>query len=95
MLETVLFQTIQFSISSQFQYQKTVLFQTIQFTTNTQFSSIWHTEMTLSGLTTPGQSGHGSGSNDGILRIHQRSGITGAKLSDCLVSYTGYSLRES
>ena len=31
-VKTVIFQTIQFSISTQFQCHKTVLFQTIQFT---------------------------------------------------------------
>ena len=31
----------------------------------------------LSGVTTPGQSGLGSDGNDGVLRIHQNSIITG------------------
>ena len=35
--QTVLFQIIQFSISTQFRRQKTVLFRAIQFSTNTQF----------------------------------------------------------
>ena len=34
--KTVLFQTIKFSISTQFKYQKTVLFQTIRFSISTQ-----------------------------------------------------------
>ena len=38
--ETVLFQAIPFSVSTQFQSQKTDPFQTIQFSISTQFSSI-------------------------------------------------------
>ena len=103
-LQTVLFQTIQFSISSfffctqlnikpvlylsiqftiitQFHCQKTVLFQTIHFSISspfqyqtssisiysvyTQFSSIWPIDRTLSGATTPRQSGPESDGNDG------------------------------
>ena len=43
--------------------------------------------MTLSGATIPGQSGTGSDSHEGVLRIPQRSHITRASPSDCLVSY--------
>ena len=43
----------------------------------TQFSSIWPIDRTLSGATTPGQSGHGSDGNEGVLRIPQSSCITG------------------
>ena len=43
---------------------KTVLFQEIQFRLSTQFSSIWPLDMTLSGATTPGQSGPGSNGNE-------------------------------
>ena len=39
-IKTVLFQTIQFSVSTQFQCEKTVQFQTIQFDISTQFGSI-------------------------------------------------------
>ena len=39
---------------------KTVLFQTIQLSIFTQFSSFWPIDRTLSGVTTPGQSGSGS-----------------------------------
>ena len=56
---------------------KTVLFQTIQFSISTQFSSIWPIDRTLSGATTPGQSGHGSDGNEGIRDIPQSSSITG------------------
>ena len=45
----------------------------------------------LSGATTPGQSGPGSGGNKGVLRIPQSSSITGTSPSDCLVSYPGHS----
>ena len=51
--------------------------------------------MTLSGATTPGQSGPQSDGNKEVLRIPQSSIITGASLSDCLVSYQGHSLQES
>ena len=50
-----------------------------------QFSSIWPIDRTLSGATTPGQSGPGS---DGLP---QSSSITGTSPSDCLVSYPGHS----
>ena len=65
---------------------KTVLFQAVQFSISTQFSSIWPIDRTLSGATTPGQSGPWSDSKDGVLRIPQSSCITGASPSDCLVS---------
>ena len=51
--------------------------------------------MTLSGATTPGQSGPGSHGNDGVLCIPQSSSITGVSPSDCLVSYPGHSSGES
>ena len=73
---------------------KTVLFQTIQFSISTQFSSIWSIDRALSGSTTPGQSGHGSNGNEGVLCIPQSSSITGASPSDCFVSYLGHSLGE-
>ena len=47
---------------------------------------------TLSGATTPGQSGLKSDGNEGILRISKRSSITGTSPSDWLVSYPEYSL---
>ena len=43
--------------------------------------------MTLSGASTPGQSGPGSDGNEGVLCISQSSSITGTSPSDCLVSY--------
>ena len=49
------------------------------------------TQPTKSGATTPGQSGHGSDGNKGVLHIPQSSSIIGASLSDCLVSYQGHS----
>ena len=51
--------------------------------------------ITLSGATTPGQSGPGSNGNKGVLHIPQSSSSTGASPSDCLVSYPGHSLGES
>ena len=66
---------------------KTVLFQTILFSHRTQFISIWPQDMTVSGATTPSQSGHGSDRNKGVIRIPQSSSITGASPSDCFVSY--------
>ena len=74
---------------------KTVLFQAIQFSISMQFSSIWPIDRTLSGATTPGQSGPGSDSNEGVLCIPESSSITGTSLSDCLVLYSGHSLGES
>ena len=68
MSTTVLFQTIQLSISTQFNI-KIVSSQTIQFSISTQFSSIWSIDRTLSGGTTPGQSGPGSDGNEGVLSI--------------------------
>ena len=65
------------------------------FSISTQFSSIWPINITLSGATTPGQSGPGSDGNKGVLRIPQSYTITGALWSDFLVSYLGHSLGES
>ena len=78
-------QTIQFSVSSS--NVKTVLFQVIQFSISTQFSSVWLIDRTLSGATTPGQSGLGSDSNEEVLCIPQSSSMTRTPPSDCLVSY--------
>ena len=43
----------------------------------------------LSGASTPGQSGPGRNSSEGVLPIPQRLSITGTSPSDCLVSYPG------
>ena len=53
-------------------------------------SSIWPIDQTLSGATTPGQSGPGSDDNEGVLIILQNSSIAGASLSVCLVSLSGH-----
>ena len=74
---------------------KTVLFQTIQFYISTQFSSTWPIDRTLSGATTPSQSGPGSDGNGRVLCIPQSSSITGTLPSDCLITYLGPSLMES
>ena len=69
---------------------KTFLFQAIQFCQTIQISiSI---PLVLSGAATPGQSGPGSNSNEGVHRIPQSSSITGDSPSDYLVSYPGHSL---
>ena len=47
--------------------------------------------MTLSGVTTPSQSGPGSNGNEGLLLILQSSSITGALPSDRLMSYPEHS----
>ena len=56
---------------------------------------IWPIDKTLSGATTPSQSGPGNDDNKGVLRILQSSSITEASSSDCLVSYPRYSLGKS
>ena len=55
-------------------------------------SSIWPIDRTLSSATTPSQSGPESNGKEGVLHIPQNSSITGASLSDCLVSYPEQSL---
>ena len=50
-------------------------------------SSIWPIDRTLSGATTPGQSGLGTNGNVAVVHIPQSSSITEASPSDCLVSY--------
>ena len=54
---------------------KTVLFQTIQFSISTPFSSILPIDRTLSGATTPSQSGPGSDGNKEVLLSPQSSSI--------------------
>ena len=56
-------------------------------------SSIWPIDRTLSGYTTPIQSG--AGSNEWVLSILQCSRKTGTLRSDCLRSYAGHSIGES
>ena len=57
-------------------------------------SSFWPVDRILSDATAPGQSGPGSDGSEGVLNILQSSSITGASVSDCLVSYPGHSLVE-
>ena len=90
MSKTVLFQTIQFSISTQFRCQNSSIS-----SISTQFSSIWPIDRTLSSATTPSQSGPASNGNEAVLRIPQSSSITGTSPCDCLVSYPGNLLGES
>ena len=58
-------------------------------------SSIWPIDRNLSADTAPGQSGPGNNGNEEVLSILQSSSIIGALPSDCLMSYTGYSLERS
>ena len=67
---------------------KTVLFPTTQFSISIQFSSIWQIGRTLSGATTPGQSGPGSDGKKGVLRIPQSYSITRGLLSEYYVQDT-------
>ena len=67
---------------------KTVLFQAIQFSISTHFSSIWPIDMTLSGATTPGQSGPGSDDNKGVLCIPQSSSIIHHQIVQCHIQDT-------
>ena len=97
MSKTVMFQTIQFSIQKQFHFKqrslnvKTVLFQAIQFTISTNIFSTWPIKRTLSGATTPGQSGPESDGNERVLWFSQSSSIIETARLDCFVSYPGHS----
>ena len=106
MSKTVPFQTIQFSISTQFKCKYTVwlskifLFQSIQPSQTVLFQTIQFSisiqlvllDRTLSGATILSQSGPGSNGDEGVIYIPQSSSITGTSSSDCLVSYPGHSL---
>ena len=63
---------------------KTVLFRAILFSISTQFSSIWAIDRSLSGATTPGQSGPWNDGNKRVLCIPQSSSITGPSLTHFL-----------
>ena len=79
-VKTVLFQIIQFSISTQFKYKNSKL-------SKPRFSSISPIDRTLSVATTHGQSGPGSDGNKGVFRNPQSSNIIATEPSDYLVSY--------
>ena len=49
--------------------------------------------MTLCGATTPGWGELRSDGNEGLFHILQNSIISGASISDCLVSYPGHTLK--
>ena len=68
MSKAVLFQTSQFSISTQF-YYKTVLFQAIQFSIRRLFCFIWPIDKTISSVTTPEQNGPGSDGNEAVIHM--------------------------
>ena len=57
--------------------------------------SIWRIDRTLSGTTSPCQSGAGSDVSEGVLCIAKSFSITEASLSDCLVSYPEHSVVKS
>ena len=57
-------------------------------------SNSWPIDRTLSGVTTPGQSGSGSNGNEGVLGILQSFSITGTSPSNYLMSYPGFLLAE-
>ena len=74
---------------------QTVLFQTIQFRISHLFTlslNVKRFYSTLSGATTPSQSGPGSNSNEEVLRIPQNSSITAGSPLGCLMSYPGHLL---
>ena len=102
MSKTVRFQTIRFSISTQFKCKHGLIvknifissysIQTNSSNSNNSVSSIQPIDRALSGATIPGQSRSGSKGNEGLLRIPQSFSITGTSPSDCLLSYPGHSL---
>ena len=53
---------------------------------------IWHIGRNLSGATSPGQIDPGSDGNEDVLCISLSSSVTGASISDSLMSYTGHLL---
>ena len=61
---------------------------------NKPFSSIWLIDRNLSGSTSPGESGPGSDGTEGVLCTPPNSTITGASLSNFLVSFPGHSSGE-
>ena len=69
-----------------------LIYQVIQFSITLKFSFIWPIDRTLSGTTTPIQSGPGSNGNEGMLCIPQSSSFTGTLPSDGVVLYLGHSL---
>ena len=78
-VQTILFETDQFWISTEFQYQKQFYFK--QFTVAEE-----HIDRTLSGAPTLDQSWPGRDGNEGILHIPLISSITQTSPSDCLLS---------
>ena len=99
--QTVLFQTIPFSISTVFCLHtvewssRTIPNNSFEInnTVYTSHKSFWPIDRTLSGATTPCQT-PGSDNNEKVLSIPQNSSITIASPSDSLLSYPGHILRE-
>ena len=80
---------------------QTVQFLKNQFSINHLFAhslnvknSIWSIDRTLSGVSTPGQSGPWNNGNEGVFHIPQIS-KTRASSSDCFVSYPGHAWGKS
>ena len=72
--QTVLFLTIQFSMSHLFAFSLNV-------------KQFYLTHRNLSGTTTPSQSQPESDGSEGVLCVPQSSNVTGVSPSDCLMSY--------
>ena len=85
--QTVLIQTIQFSVSID-SMSKAVLFQVIQFSISTQFSFIWPIDRALSGATTPCQSGPGSNGHEEVLHLLLPSFLLNIFLLFCIDSFS-------
>ena len=88
-VKTVLFQAIQFCISTHFSSIWPIERTLLDATTLGQNEPI---ERTLLDATTLGQNEPGIDGTEGVLCILQSSSIAGTSPSDCLVSYTGHSL---
>ena len=67
----------------------------IQCNISTNYSSVWPIDKTLSGTTSPGQSGLSSDGNKGILHTSKSSSVTETSPSDCLVPYLQNALEGS
>ena len=107
MSKTIPFQTIQFSLGTQFKWEYSLIVKNISISSYSVqsnssnwnnsvlhkyvVSSIQPIDRALSGATILGQSGPGSNGNEGVLCIPQNSSITGTLPSVFLVSYLGHS----
>ena len=103
LMKIVLFQTIQFSISTQLKCKYNLIVKNISISNysvlrkTTPFGIsmplvLFNPYRALSSANTPDESGPRSDGNEGVLRIPLSSRITGTLPSDCLVSHAGHSL---